>query len=293
MDAPWIGLADGNAMPQLGFGTWQVADADCPRVVGDALRLGYRAIDTAQGYGNEVGVGHAIARSGIPRSELFVTGKLRNGAHARDLALAAFDQTMAGLGLDVLDLFLIHWPVPGQDRYVEAWTTLLELQQQGRIRSIGVSNFDPDQIERLIRETGVAPVLNQIELHPRFQQRDLRGYHKRRDIRLMSWSPLGPGTTSTAWWVQHGRATAGYLLEDPTITGIADRIGRTPAQVIIRWHLEEGLLLAPKSTHPQRIAENFAVFDFRLDAEDLYRIGALDAPDGRIGALPREWNLIF
>ncbi|MEO8759008.1 MAG: aldo/keto reductase [Devosia sp.] len=292
-NVPWIELADDNSLPQLGFGVGQIANADCPHLVGEALRFGYRSIDTAQGYGNEQGVGTAIAHSGIPRSELFVTSKLRNGAHSRDLALASFDETMVDLGLEQLDLFLIHWPVPAQDLYVEAWQTLIELEAAGRIRSIGVSNFDPLHIDRLIAETGVAPVVNQIELHPRFQQRDLRAYHKRRDIRLESWSPLGPGNGSAQWWSQHGRESGQGLLDDPAIVTIAARHSRTPAQILLRWHIQEGLILCPKSSQPERIAENFALFDFALDAEDMYRIEALDDPHGRIGAAPAEWNLIL
>jgi 2,5-diketo-D-gluconate reductase A len=290
---PLIGLRGGTAMPQLGFGTWQIPSDVCTDIVRNALEVGYRSIDTAQGYGNEGAVGEAIARSGIDRSQLFVTSKLRNGAHSRDLALAAFDETLRKLGLERLDLFLIHWPVPDQDQYVEAWQTLIELQKQRRVRSIGVSNFDPLHIDRLIRETGVVPALNQIELHPRYQQRDKRGYMKRQDIRLASWSPLGPGTGSTEWWLQYRRDGGGYLLDDPTIAAIAHRHGKTPAQVIIRWHLDEGLILSPKSTRPERIRENFQVFDFTLDAEDRYRMEALDDDKGRIGALPKEWNLIF
>ena len=293
MAVPWIGLRDGNSLPQLGFGVWQIDNADCPRLVGEALRLGYRSIDTAAIYGNEEGVGRAIAESGVARSQLFVTSKLRNGAHARDLALEAFDRTMADLGLDVLDLFLIHWPVPEQNLYVEAWLTLIELQRESRVRSIGVSNFDPAHIDRLIAATGVVPAVNQIELHPGFQQRDKRAYHKRQDIQLQSWSPLGPGNGGAEWWAQYGAQTGQSLLGDPAIAAIAARHGKTPAQIIIRWHIQEGLMLFPKSSHPERIAENFEVFDFALDAEDMYRIEALDDPRGRIGARPDAWNLMF
>ena len=285
-----IALRDGNAMPQLGFGTWQIADAACPEIVGQALRAGYRAIDTAQAHGNEVGIGEAIRRSGLARGDIFVISKLANGAHARDLALASVDQSLADLGLDRLDLLLIHWPVPAQDRYVEAWQALIELQQQGRVNAIGVSNFEPAHIDRLIGATGVVPAFNQVELHPRFQQRDLRGYHKRHDIRLQSWSPLGPGNGGAAWWARFGRAPGESLLADPAIAAIAERHGKTPAQIVIRWHIEEGLMLFPKSSHAGRIAENFDVFDFRLDAEDMYRLEALDDENGRIGAAPGDWN---
>jgi 2,5-diketo-D-gluconate reductase A len=291
VDVPVVALRDGNLIPQLGFGTWQIPAADCRRAVGEAIAAGYRSFDTAQAYGNEDGVGLALRESGLPRQAFFVTSKLRNGAHQRDLALRAFDDTMRKLGLEQLDLFLIQWPMPAGDRYVEAWQALIELQQQGHIRSIGVSNFDRVHVERLIAETGVAPAINQIELHPFYQQRDLRGFHLRRNIRIGSASPLGPGTTNSAWWWTHGRTTRGNALDDPTIAAIARDHHKTPAQIIIRWHLQEGLLLNPRSTRPDRMAENLAVFDFELTAEDVYRIEALDRPDdGRIGAPPSEWN---
>lgn len=293
-DVPAVALRDGNLMPQLGFGTWQIPADDCPRLVGEALRVGYRAIDTAQGFGNEEGIGRAIRESGIARGEIFVTSKLRNGAHRRELALRAFDETMNRLGLEQIDLFLINWPLPAEDRYVEAWTALVELQQQGHIRSIGVSNFERPHIERIIAETGVAPAVNQIELHPLYQQRDLRGFHQRRNIRLASWSPLGPGTANSAWWWTHGRTSQSNMLADPVIAAIARDHGRSPAQIIVRWHLQEGLILNVKSTRTDHIAENIAVFDFELSAEDMYRIEALDRPDdGKIGAQPAEWNEVY
>lgn len=290
-DVPTVALRDGNLMPQLGFGTWQIPASECPRVLGQAIAAGYRAFDTAQSFGNEDGVGQAIRDSGLPRGAFFITSKLRNGAHRRDAALRAFDETMRKLGLEQIDLFLINWPVPADDLYVEAWTTLVELQQQGHIRSIGVSNFERAHIERLIAETGVAPAVNQIELHPLYQQRDLRGFHQRRNIRIASWSPLGPGTTNSAWWWTHGRTTQGNLLEDPAIGAIARDHGRTPAQIIVRWHLQEGLILNVKSARPDHMADNLAALDFELTAEDIYRIEALDRPeDGKIGAQPAEWN---
>ena len=293
-EVPQVALRDGNLMPQLGFGTWQISVADCPRILGDAIKAGYRAFDTAQGYGNEGGVGAAIKASGIDRSTFFITSKLRNSAHQRDLALRSFDETMTALGVEQLDLFLIHWPVPAEDKYVEAWKTLVELQQQGHVRSIGVSNFDRDHIERIIAETGVTPAVNQIELHPLFQQRDFRGYHARRNIRIASWSPLGPGTASSFWWHSHGHTTGGSALDHPAVMALAQRYQRTPAQIIIRWHLQQGLLLNPHSSRPERMAENIGVFDFTLDAEDMYRIEALDRPDdGRIGASPKDWALMF
>jgi 2,5-diketo-D-gluconate reductase A len=286
-----ITLRDGNLMPQLGLGTWQISVADTPRAVGEAIKIGYRSFDTAQTFRNEDGVGRAIRDSGQPREEYFISSKLRNQTHSRDLVLRSFDETMKRLGFDQLDLFLIHWPAPAQDKYVEAWKTLVELQQQGHIKSIGVANFDRVHLERLINETGVTPAVNQIELHPLFQQREWRGYHLRRNIRIAASSPLGPGTASSAWWWTHGRSTQGTALLDPAITAIAKAHKKTPAQVIIRWHLQEGIILHPKSSRPDHIAENFNVFDFALTAEDIYRMEALDNPDGgRIAIPPTEWN---
>lgn len=290
-DIPRVTLRDGNLIPQLGFGTWQVPTADCRRVVGEAIKAGYRSFDTAQAFRNEDGLGQAIRESGVPRSEFFITSKLRNAVHTRDLALRSFDESMKKLGIDQIDLFLIQWPVPSQNKYVEAWKTLIELQQQGHIRSIGVSNFDRAHTERLISETGVTPAVNQIELHPLFQQREWRGYHLRRNIRIASASPLGPGTSSSVWWWSHGRSTPGTALLDPSITAIAKAHRKTPAQIIIRWHLQEGLIVHPRSAQHGHIAENINVFDFALTAEDVYRIEALDRPDeGRIGIPPSEWN---
>jgi 2,5-diketo-D-gluconate reductase A len=272
-----ISLNDGSSIPQLGLGVWQVDPDITAKVVGWAIEAGYRSIDTAEGYRNEEGVGLAIRAAGVARSELYITSKLRNGAHRRDAALKAFDETMEKLGLEQLDLFLIHWPVPGQDKYVEAWKTLVELRDAGRIRSIGVSNFNQDHLERIIGETGVTPAVNQIELHPRFQQRDKRDYHDRHDIRIESWSPLG----------------SGRLLDDPTLAAIARKHGKTVAQTIIRWHLQEGLIVIPKSVNRDRIAANLDVFDFDLDSGDLQAIAALDSPDGRIGPNPATASFLF
>ena len=262
----------------LALGVWQVDPEITARVVGDAISAGYRAIDTAEGYQNEEGVGDAIRHAGIPRGELFITSKLRNGGHARDLALRSFDETMARLGLEQLDLFLIHWPVPSQDRYVEAWRTLVELKEQGRVRSIGVSNFDVNHLERIIGETGETPVVNQIELHPRFQQRDKRDFHAGRGIRIESWSPLG----------------SGRLLDDPTIAGIGRKHGKSIAQTIIRWHLQQGLIVIPKSVHADRIAQNIDVFDFQLSPDDMAAIEKLDRKAaGRLGNNPATNNDLF
>lgn len=274
---PSIKLRDGNSIPQLGLGVWQVDPATTARVVSDAIEVGYRSIDTAEGYQNEEGVGEAIKRASVPRSELFITSKLRNGGHARDLALKSFDASMKALGLDQLDLFLIHWPVPSQGKFVEAWKTLVELKTQGRIRSIGVSNFNQDHLERIIAETGETPVVNQIELHPRFQQRDKREFHKANNIIIESWSPLG----------------SGRMLNDATVSEIAGKHGKSIAQTIIRWHLQEGLIVIPKTTHRERMVENFDVFGFELDADDVAKISGLDKRDGRVGADPATASFLF
>jgi 2,5-diketo-D-gluconate reductase A len=272
-----ISLNDGTSIPQLGLGVWQVDQAATAKVVGWAIEAGYRLIDTAEGYRNEEGVGEAIRAASVPRRELYITSKLRNGAHKRDDALRAFDDTMAKLGLEQLDLFLIHWPVPSQDRYVEAWKTLIELRDAGRIKSIGVSNFNQDHLERIIGETGVTPVVNQIELHPAFQQRDKREFHAKHDIKIESWSPLG----------------SGRLLDDPTIGAIAKKHGKTIAQTIIRWHLQQGLIVIPKSVNKDRIVANFDASGFELDAGDLKAIEGLDKANGRIGPNPATASFLF
>lgn len=276
LEQPRLKLNDGKSIPQLGFGVWQVAPAQTADIVEEALKTGYISIDTAQGYRNERGVGEAIRRSGIARDQLFVTSKLTNAMHATDDARRAFDGTMDELGLPWLDLFLIHWPVPKQNKYLEAWKVLIELRKSGRVRSIGVSNFNVDHLERIIGETGVVPAVNQVELHPTFQQRGLREFHQRHNIRIESWSPLGQGRE----------------LNNPVIEGIAKKHGRTPAQTIIRWHIEEGLIVIPKSVTPQRIHENFEVFGFTLDAEDMKKIAALDDAHGRIGSDPATANFM-
>jgi len=275
---PRLKLNDGKTIPQLGFGVWQVPPEVTHSVVQEAIKTGYISIDTAEGYQNERGVGEAVRASGVPRDQLFITSKLRNGGHAYDDALRSFDRTMQELKMEVLDLFLIHWPVPKQNKYVEAWKALVKLQKDGRIRSIGVSNFNPDHLERIIGETGVTPVVNQIELHPSFQQRANREFHKQHDIKIESWSPLGQGQE----------------INNPVIAEIAKKHGKTPAQTIIRWHLDEGLIVIPKSVTPHRIHENFGVLDFKLDQDDLAKIAALDNPrGGRMGADPATADFRF
>ena len=276
--ADLIKLNDGASIPQLGLGVWQVEPDVTAKVVGWAIEAGYRAIDTAEGYNNEEGVGEAIKSAGIPRDQLFITSKLRNGGHARDQALKSFDDTMKALQLDWLDMFLIHWPVPGQDKYVEAWKTLIELQQQGRIKSIGVSNFNQDHLERIIGETGVTPVVNQIELHPYFTQDDKRGYLKTKNIHIESYSPLGSGA----------------VLKDETIKSIGQAHGKSVAQVIVRWHIQQGNIVIPKTTHKDRMKENFDVFDFELSDDEMKTIAGLDkGEEGRTGSNPATNNDTF
>jgi 2,5-diketo-D-gluconate reductase A len=275
---PTVTLSDGQTIPQLGLGVWQVDPGITARVVRDAIGAGYRLIDTAEGYDNEQGVGEAIKSGGVKREELFITSKLRNGAHARDEALKAFDESMQKLGLEQIDMFLIHWPVPGQDKYVEAWKAFIDLKKQGRIRSIGVSNFNQDHLERIIGETGEVPVVNQIELHPYFTQRDKRDFLKSKKIHIESYSPLGSGA----------------VLKDDTIKKIADKNGKSIAQVIIRWHIQQGDIVIPKSTHKERIAENIDVFGFELSAEDMQAISGLDKGEkGRTGSNPATNNDLF
>jgi 2,5-diketo-D-gluconate reductase A len=267
---PTIKLNDARLIPQLGFGVWQVPADVTATVVSEAIAAGYRSIDTAAVYENEAGVGAAIQQSSVPREQLFITTKLWNSRHGYDDALRSFDKSLNRLGLDYIDLFVIHWPAPRQNLYVEAWRALVELQRQGRSRSIGVSNFNIDHLQRIIDVSGVVPALNQVELHPRFQQQTLREFHAGCGIATEAWSPLGQG----------------QLLEDATVRAVAKKHGRTAAQIILRWHLDNGVIAIPKSVTPTRIRENFAVFDFQLDADDMRELAALDRSDGRIGPDP-------
>ncbi|CAM2770901.1 aldo/keto reductase [Prescottella defluvii] len=271
---PAVELNDGNTIPQLGFGVFQVPDDQAYDAVGEALRVGYRSIDTARIYDNETGTGRALADSGIAREDLFVTTKLWNDDQGYDSTLRAFDDSLARLGLDYLDLYLIHWPAPAKGRYVDTYKAFQQLKADGRVRSIGVSNFTAENLERLVEALGEAPVLNQIELHPGFGQARLRSVHADMGIVTEAWSPLGQGTT----------------IGDPTIGAIADAHGRTPAQVILRWHLQLGNVVIPKSVTPERIASNFDVFGFELTAEDMFAIGSLDSPDGRLGPDPATFS---
>lgn len=271
---PPIVLNDGNLIPQLGFGVFQIPPDDVFDVVTAALRTGYRSIDTAAAYNNEEGTGRALRESGIPRDEVYVTTKLWNADQGYDSTLRAFDASMRRLGLDYLDLYLIHWPAPAADRYVDTFRAFRALREEGRVRSIGVSNFRIPDLERLIGEVGEAPAVNQIELHPRLVQRELREYHAEHAIATEAWSPLGQGT----------------LLNDPVITKIAADLGRTPAQVLIRWHLQLGNVVIPKSVTPSRIAENFDVFGFELAPEQMQAILALDKGE-RVGPDPATFAL--
>ncbi|MDP8917424.1 MAG: aldo/keto reductase, partial [Pseudomonadota bacterium] len=248
---PTIRLNDGNAMPQFGYGVWRVTNEEAATAVGEAIKAGYRSVDTAAIYGNEEGVGEAIRSAAIPRDELFITTKVWNNNHGYDNTLRAFDESLGRLQIDSVDLYLIHWPVAGSDAYRDTWRALIKLKQDGRAKSIGVSNFMVEHLQRLIDETGVTPAVNQIELHPRFQQTELRAFHAANGIATESWSPLGQGS----------------LVTDETLAGIGRKYGKTPAQVILRWHLDNGLIVIPKSVTPSRIRENIAVFDFKLDAD--------------------------
>ncbi len=248
-------------IPQLGFGVWQVPDAEAEPAVATALETGYRSIDTAKLYGNEAGVGRAIKATDIPREELFVTTKVWNDDQGFDSTLAAFDASMGRLGLDTLDLFLIHWPAPAQDAYVDTWKALLKLREDGRVRAVGVCNFGIEHLERLRDETGELPAINQVELHPYLQQGELREFHADQGILTEAWSPLASG---------------GAVLADVTIREIAAKHDVTPAQAILRWHTQLGNVVIPKSVTPSRIAENFDIFEFELDGEDLSAFARLD-----------------
>ncbi len=266
---PNVPLRGGADIPQLGFGVFQVPPEDTAAVTARALEAGYRHIDTAAAYRNEAGVGEAVRASGLARDEVFITSKCWNGDHGREESRRALSASLERLGVDRLDLYLIHWPVPAQDRYVETWETLVELQQEGRIRAIGVSNFLPEHLERIIDATGVVPAVNQIELHPYLQQTELRDFHAAHGIVTEAWSPLAQGA----------------LLDDPVITGLAERYERTPAQIVLRWHVQLGNIVIPKSVTPERIAENIALFDFALDDNAMDAIEGLDRGE-RIGPDP-------
>ncbi|RZU73689.1 2,5-diketo-D-gluconate reductase A [Micromonospora kangleipakensis] len=276
---PDISLNDGNTIPQLGFGVFQIEPKDTVAAVGKALEVGYRHIDTAEMYGNEAEVGQAVRTSGLDRGEVFVTSKLNNGFHRPDDARKAFESTLQALKFDYLDLFLIHWPLPTlyDGDFVSTWKVLEELRRDGRVRSIGVSNFQVAHLERLAAEADVVPAVNQIEAHPYFGNEEVRAYDKAHNILTEAWSPIAQGK----------------VLDDPTIVDIAQQAGRTPAQVVLRWHVQRGDIVFPKSTTPKRIEENFHIFDFELDDAAMDRINGLNKGEaGRQGPNPDTFDYV-
>ena len=276
---PNITLNDGNAIPQLGFGVFQIEPRDTAKAVSEALEVGYRHIDTAEMYGNEKEVGEAIRASGLDRGDVFVTSKLNNGAHEPHDAREAFDTTLSELGFDYVDLFLIHWPLPTlyDGDFVSTWRTLEEFHRDGRARSIGVSNWQIEHLERLGAETDIVPAVNQIEVHPYLTNNAVREYGREHQIATEAWSPIAQG----------------QVLDDPTITEIAYKVGKTPAQVVLRWHVQRGDIVFPKSVTPSRMKENLELFDFEIEPADMDAITALDrGEDGRTGPNPDTFAYI-
>ena len=268
-----ITFNDGNSIPQLGYGVWQIEDNGAADAVGTALETGYRHVDTASIYGNEAGVGRGIAASPVPREDIFLTTKLWNSDQGYEKAIAALDASLERLGTDYVDLYLIHWAMPQQGTYLDSWRALIELKKQGKVRSIGVSNFPQAQLREIIADTGVTPAIHQIELHPYFSQEDMRAVHSEFGIATEAWSPLGQG---------------GEILKDPVIVEIAGKHGISPAQAVLAWHLAKGIVAIPKSVTPARIAENFAAANVTLDAADIAAIDGLTRKDGRIGPDPEN-----
>jgi len=274
-DVPRITLNNGTVIPQLGFGVYQVEPDQTKDATLTALEVGYRHIDTAQMYGNEKGVGAAVRESGLDRADVFVTSKLNNGFHAYDDAIAAFDQTMETLGLEYLDLFLVHWPLPTVSDYVETWRAMEKIYAGDRCRAIGVSNFQPDHLRRLTKESDIVPAVNQIEVHPYLTQTEVRAANAELAIATQAWSPIAQGA----------------VLDDPTINEIAQRVGKSPAQVTLRWHLQRGDIVFPKSVTRGRVEENFDLFDFELSADDIHLINVLNR-DERTGPDPDVFDYV-
>jgi 2,5-diketo-D-gluconate reductase A len=278
-DVPEIELNDGKSIPQLGFGVFQIPPGDTAAAVRRALDIGYRHIDTAEMYGNEKGVGQGIRDAGLDRAEVFVTSKLNNGFHKPDDARRAFDRTLEALESDYVDLFLIHWPLPTlyDGDFVSTWQVLEEFAADGRARSVGVSNFQPAHLDRLAAETGTVPAVNQIEVHPYFANEPVRAYGRAHGIAIEAWSPIAQGK----------------VLDDPVITRIANALGKSPAQVVLRWHVQRGDIVFPKSVTPERIQSNFELFDFDLDSSDMDAISALDKGEsGRTGPNPDTFDYV-
>jgi 2,5-diketo-D-gluconate reductase A len=276
---PNITLNDGNTIPQLGFGVYQIKPEDTADAVKTALDIGYRHIDTAEMYGNEKEVGEGIRASGIPRDEIFVTSKLNNSFHEPDAARKAFDTTLSDLGFDYIDLFLIHWPLPTQygGDYVSTWNSMIEFAKSGRSKSVGVSNFQVEHLERLAKETELVPAVNQIEVHPYLANDTVRKYGSDHGIATEAWSPIAQGK----------------VLDDPVITDLAAEVSKSPAQVVLRWHIQRGDIIFPKSVTPKRVQENFALFDFELDSDAVAKIDALDkGEDGRVGPNPDTFDYV-
>ncbi|MET4674768.1 MULTISPECIES: aldo/keto reductase [unclassified Luteibacter] len=271
---PVLDLNDGNKAPQLGFGVFQIPDAETADAVAAALKAGYRSIDTAAIYKNEAGVRQGMERSGVPRGDIFLTTKLWNSEQGFDSTLKAFDESVTKLGTDYVDMYLIHWPTPKHDRYIDTWKAFIRLREEGRIRSIGVSNFQSAHLDRIVQETGVVPVVNQIELHPDFAQRDVVAANAKHKVITEAWSPLGQG---------------GDLLKNDTLVALGKKYGKSSAQVVLRWHVQLGHMVIPKSATPERIAANIDVFDFALTDEDMKAIAGLDAGK-RMGPDPDDFN---
>lgn len=273
-NVPLIKLNNGTQIPQLGFGVFQIPLEDTKKAVLEALEVGYRHIDTAEMYGNEAGVGEAIRESGIAREDIYVTSKLNNSFHEpADAAIGAFEETMSALGLEYLDLFLVHWPMPKRGSYVDTWKQMEKLSSDERLRSIGVSNHEPGHLEKLQQECDITPAVNQVEAHPYFTNEAVRQAGAKLGIATEAWSPIAQG----------------QVLDDPTLVEIAETVGRSAAQVTLRWHIQRGDIIFPKSTKRQRMTENFEIFDFELDDAQMKRVSGLNS-DGRIGPHPDDMN---